>query len=95
MRDVIQGLLEFVFHYLYSTNRKSKPRTKESLAEDLSKEIHNYIYFWEFDSVFSQWFPCTFVVDGITYNSAIQFMMHQKAGKCPCFQIRQRNLKKY
>lgn len=56
--------------------------TNESLAEDLSKENHNFIYFWEFDSVFSQWFPCTFVVDGITYNSAMQYMMHQKAGKC-------------
>jgi ribA/ribD-fused uncharacterized protein len=28
---------------------------------------------------FSQWFPCTFTVDGVVYNRTEQYMMHQKA----------------
>lgn len=82
VRDVTHPRASRIFIFIVSsTNRKSRARTKESLDEDFSKEIHNYIYFWKINSVFSQWFPCTFVVDGITYNSAIQYMMHQKAGK--------------
>lgn len=30
-------------------------------------------------SCFSQWWPCNFVVDGVTYNCAEQFMMAEKA----------------
>lgn len=48
--------------------------------EDLPDERHLYEYFWKSHSVFSQQYECEFVVDGITYNSAEQYMMHQKAG---------------
>src|SRR5262245_53644054 len=31
------------------------------------------------DSCFSQWWPCRFAVDGVSYSSAEQFMMAGKA----------------
>jgi ribA/ribD-fused uncharacterized protein len=36
-----------------------------------------FTFFWS--GPFSQWHRCKFVVDGITYNCAEQYMMHQKA----------------
>lgn len=33
------------------------------------------------NSVFSMWYPCTFIVDGKTYNCVEQYMVHRKAGK--------------
>ncbi|MCK5539079.1 MAG: NADAR family protein [Bacteroidales bacterium] len=39
---------------------------------------HNdYLFFY--GSIFSQWFPCTFTIDKITYSSAEQYMMAEKA----------------
>ena len=31
------------------------------------------------DSVFSQWWPCTFLIEGVTYSSTEQYMMAEKA----------------
>lgn len=31
------------------------------------------------NSVFSMWYPCTFIVDGKTYNCVEQYMVHRKA----------------
>lgn len=45
----------------------------------LENEREKYEYFWQKHSVFSQWYPCTFVVGDKTYNCAEQYMMHQKA----------------
>ena len=50
-------------------------------------ELLEYVFFWGHHSktgqvtkaCFSQWFPCTFEVDGITYNCAEQYMMAEKA----------------
>ncbi|KAK3107123.1 hypothetical protein FSP39_011692 [Pinctada imbricata] len=36
-------------------------------------------FFWSGNSVFSQWYRCNMVIDGIRYNCAEQYMMHQKA----------------
>lgn len=36
-----------------------------------------YILFW--DGIYSNWYPCTFVVDGIEYNCAEQHFMAEKA----------------
>ena len=36
-----------------------------------------FTFFWS--GPFSQWHPCRFVVDGVTYNCAEQFMMAEKA----------------
>lgn len=41
----------------------------------MSKE--KFTFFW--DGPFSQWEPCKFIVDGITYNSSEQYMMAYKA----------------
>lgn len=37
----------------------------------------NYVFFW--GGVFSNWYISDFVVDGITFNCAEQYMMYQKA----------------
>lgn len=36
-----------------------------------------FTFFWA--GPFSQWHRCKFTVDGVTYNCAEQYMMHQKA----------------
>ena len=38
-----------------------------------------FTFFWRPDSPFSQWYPCRFVVDGVVYTCAEQYMMHGKA----------------
>jgi ribA/ribD-fused uncharacterized protein len=38
-----------------------------------------FTFFYTQASPFSQWYPCTFVVDGQTFRCAEQFMMHGKA----------------
>jgi ribA/ribD-fused uncharacterized protein len=38
-----------------------------------------YTFFFTEASMFSQWYPCTFVVGEQTFNCAEQFMMHGKA----------------
>ena len=38
-----------------------------------------YTFFWRPDSVFSQWFPCAFTVDGAAFSCAEQYMMYGKA----------------
>ena len=40
-----------------------------------------YTFFWRSESPFSQWHPSGFEVDGVKYNCAEQYMMHQKACK--------------
>lgn len=37
----------------------------------------NCVFFW--GGVFSNWYPCSFEVNGITYNCAEQYMMAKKA----------------
>lgn len=61
-------------------DKKNTVQDEELRDEDLPDERHLYEYFWKRHSVFSQQYECEFVVDGITYNSAEQYMMHQKAG---------------
>lgn len=40
-------------------------------------EFEEFSFFWE--GPFSQWYKCKFIVNGIEYNCAEQFMMAQKA----------------
>lgn len=40
--------------------------------------IH-YTFFWKSHSPFSQWHPCSFVVKGVHFNCAEQYMMYRKA----------------
>ena len=41
--------------------------------------MSEYTFFFTEANPFSQWFPCSFVVEGNTFNCAEQFMMHGKA----------------
>lgn len=48
------------------------------------KENPKYLFFWGHTGnnpkcYLSQWYPCRFVVDGVEYSSAEQYMMAQKA----------------
>ncbi len=65
------------------------PLDLASLLHAVSQGVSpRYRFFWGHrarvdgrltDSVFSQWWPCTFEVSGERYSSAEQFMMAQKA----------------
>lgn len=57
-------------------------------TESLIKYIENehsveYLFFWDqknpATACFSQWYPAQFVIDGITYQNAEQYMMAEKA----------------
>lgn len=65
-------------------SRERLKNQKRLWNRNLPNEKHLYVYFWKRQSVFSQWFHCIFTVDDITYSSAEQYMMHQKAGKIFC-----------
>jgi ribA/ribD-fused uncharacterized protein len=41
------------------------------------EEFEQFTFFW--NGPFSQWEPCTFVLDGLEYNCAEQYMMAEKA----------------
>lgn len=66
----------------YTAVNVERPKNQKIFWDkDLPNGKHLYECFWEKHSVFSQWYPCKFTVDEITYRSAEQYMMHQKAGK--------------
>lgn len=62
-------------------------RTVEQLIQSgRSWSEKDFIFFWGHHKTnginkgcFSQWWPCTFTVDDVTYNCAEQYMMAQKA----------------
>ncbi|PZT55316.1 NADAR family protein [Paenibacillus silvae] len=41
--------------------------------------MEKFTFFWHTASPFSQWDPADFIVNGLQYTSAEQYMMHQKA----------------
>lgn len=45
----------------------------------MTTKTESYFYFWRDASPFSQWHQSFFVVDGIEFNCAEQWMMYQKA----------------
>lgn len=62
--------------------------SREMIIEKFNQqEKMKYVFFWGHTkkaneitkTCFSQWYPCTFVVDGVTYYTAEQYMMAQKA----------------
>ena len=44
----------------------------------LEYSTNNVVLFWHSPSYFSQWYPSPFVVDGVSYSCAEQFMMAEK-----------------
>ena len=45
----------------------------------LEHSTDNVVLFWQPPSYFSQWTPSSFVVDGVSYSCAEQFVMAEKA----------------
>jgi ribA/ribD-fused uncharacterized protein len=43
------------------------------------KITNEFVFFWKTEEVFSQWHPSKFTVADVNYETAEQFMMHQKA----------------
>ena len=43
----------------------------------VEREEEDAVYFW--GGIYSQWFPSEFVLDGLKFNCAEQYMMYQKA----------------
>ena len=64
-------------HRDYSSSHQYEymPESKEEEEEE------KYTFFWRKYSPFSQHHACKFVIDGVTYNCAEQYMMYRKAGK--------------
>jgi len=58
-----------------------------SLPSSGAEETEKFTFFWQADSLFSQWYGCKFTVDGVEYNCAEQYMMHQKARELVYFFI--------
>lgn len=60
----------------------SKQGEKECSSNlNLKKEDkESFEFFYSKKSPFSQHFPVSFQIDGVMYNCAEQYMMHQKAG---------------
>ena len=62
-------------------------KTVELLLQEKSNWTKDdFIFFWGHHKTsginkgcFSQWWPCTFIVNGVTYNCAEQYMMASKA----------------
>jgi len=46
-------------------------------VKDFNVNTEKFTFFW--NGPFSQWEPCEFEIDGITYNCAEQYMMAEKA----------------
>lgn len=64
--------------------RKAQKRNREEGEEQGASATTNesdekFTFFFGAESPFSQWHYVTFTVDGVQYNCAEQYMMHQKA----------------
>ncbi len=49
------------------------------IIPEIFRHLTDYTFFYTDRSPFSQWYPANFEIDGIVYNCAEQYMMHQKA----------------
>lgn len=66
-----------------SGKRKRKREEGDDPVVDTPSETagEKFTFFFGAESPFSQWHSAMFSVDGVEYNCAEQYMMHQKAGK--------------
>ena len=62
--------------------QKKNQRQANEKEHGRGKQNENFEFFYQSQSVFSQWYPADFVVDELKYNCMEQYMMHQKASKC-------------
>lgn len=62
-------------------DKSAHPKTGKTHHKVDSGECSTVIGFYHEDEehgCFSNWYPCKFAVDGVTYNSSEQYMMAQK-----------------
>lgn len=65
-----------------SNGGRSGGRSSQGIVtKQCQKTGEEFTFFWGPSTVLSQWYACEFTVDGVTYNCAEQYMMHQKAGE--------------
>lgn len=67
-----------------SSSGKRKRKREEGddpVVATPSETGEKFTFFFGAESPFSQWHSAMFSVDGVEYNCAEQYMMHQKAGK--------------
>ena len=73
-----------------ASSSKSKAKKREDEGEKGSGaggeggaagSDEKFTFFFGAESPFSQWHSAEFTVDGVHYNCAEQYMMHQKAGE--------------
>lgn len=65
---------------LQSTNQKVIKGKQGETSQASQAQEEKFVFFYGKNSPFSQHFAVDFEIDGITYNCAEQYMMHQKAG---------------
>ena len=51
------------------------------MATGTVKPVEKFFFFWKSKSPFSQWHKAEFVVDGVEFNCAEQYMMYRKASE--------------
>ena len=54
---------------------------KQRVGQGEDESAEKFTFFFGAESPFSQWHFAAFTVEGVEYNCAEQFMMHQKAGE--------------
>ncbi|KAK3097614.1 hypothetical protein FSP39_011425 [Pinctada imbricata] len=59
--------------------KKIQELQSEQECKETSMNGEEYEFFWGNNSVFSQWYRCVMIIDGIRYSCAEQYMMYQKA----------------
>ncbi len=65
-----------------NTQTKDGRKVKGLVTRTCERTKEEFTFFFGQQTVFSQWHPCSFTLDGVQYNCAEQYMMHQKAGEC-------------
>ena len=53
----------------------------KTVVRTYDRSGETFTFFFGKECVFSQWHSAEFKVDGVEYNCAEQYMMHQKAGE--------------
>lgn len=87
IRGTLQDQLEYYNRWVISKKKRAIDQPKFSV-ENIDTTERTYLFFWGHQpgkdesitkSCLSQWWPCKFTKDGITYASTEQWMMAEKA----------------
>ena len=58
-----------------------KKQTVSPSSPQATVADEKFTFFFGRDSLYSQWHPSDFTVDGVEFNCAVQYQMYQKAGQ--------------